>query len=70
MNQYSPDTSRALAILAQTLTSQDKVRLMELANNGVVLSEYPQAWRDFVEEFVRKQNKETKILNNLGIIAR
>jgi hypothetical protein len=52
---YTPEISYALADLAQTLTSQDKARLMDLANNGAELSQYPEEWQNFIKnESVQK----------------
>lgn len=45
----SPLLSRSLALLAQNLSSQDKVRLIDLANGEKDLSEFPKLWAEFIE---------------------
>ena len=43
-----PDNSHALADLAQRLTSQQKVQLIELVNANVPFSMYPDKWQQFL----------------------
>jgi GNAT superfamily N-acetyltransferase len=51
----NPITSQTLADFAQTLTSQDKVRLMDLVDSNLDLSQYPQEWQKIIRgESVQK----------------
>jgi hypothetical protein len=51
----NPITSHLLADFAQTLTSQERVKLMELVDNNANLSQYPDKWQKIIRgEDVRK----------------
>jgi hypothetical protein len=45
-----PTMSHILAYLAQTLTSQDKVKLIELTMIDAPLSQYPLEWQTFIND--------------------
>lgn len=44
----TPDQSRAIARLAQTLTGDDYTKLQGLLRAGAHLAEYPSAWQEYV----------------------
>ena len=44
----NPDNSHALADLAQRLTSQEKVKLIQLVNNNAPFESYPAKWQQFL----------------------
>ena len=48
-----PTMSHILAYLAQTLTSQDKVKLIELMMVDAPLSQYPLEWQTFINDAVQ-----------------
>jgi hypothetical protein len=45
----TPNESRALALLAQTLNNKDRQKLYALYESDAHLAEYPSAWQDYIK---------------------
>ena len=52
-----PVMSHILAAIAQTLSSQDKVKLIELVMSDAPIAQYPLEWQTYINDGLATLNK-------------